>query len=81
MEMETFSERLAELRRVRLMTQWELANAAGVSPATITRLETVVETTPHVGTVKRLAKALDVDPAWLLWGEEAPALKGTRRVI
>ena len=76
--METFSERLAEVRRVRLMTQGELANAAGLSAATITRLENVVDTLPHVGTIKRLAAALDVDPAWLLWGEEAPTLMGKR---
>jgi len=74
--METFAARLAEVRRVRLMTQGELANAAGVSAATITRLENVVDTLPHVGTVKRLAAALDVNPAWLLWGEEAPTLMG-----
>ncbi len=76
--METFSERLAEVRRVRLMTQEELANAAKVSAATVTRLENVVDTLPHVATVKRLAAALDVDPAWLLWGEEVPTLMGKR---
>jgi transcriptional regulator with XRE-family HTH domain len=74
--METFAERLAEVRRLKLMTQEELANAAGVSAATVTRLETVVDTLPRVATVKRLAKALGVDPAWLLWGEEEPALMG-----
>jgi transcriptional regulator with XRE-family HTH domain len=71
--MDTFAERLAEVRRLKLMTQEDLADAAGLSAATVTRLETVVETNPRVVTVKRLAKALDVDPAWLLWGEK-PAL-------
>ncbi len=69
--METLSERLAEMRRRRLMTQVDLANAAGISAATITRLETIGDTNPRVVTVKRLAMALAVDPAWLLWGGEA----------
>jgi len=73
--MKTFAERLAEVRRQRMMTQEEVAHAAGLSAATVTRLETVVAANPRVVTVKRLAKVLDVDPAWLLWGGEAPALK------
>ena len=73
--METFAARLAEIRRQRMMTQEEVAHAAGLSAATVTRLETVVAANPRVVTVKRLAKVLDVDPAWLLWGGEAPALK------
>ncbi len=71
--METLSERLAEMRRRRLMTQVDLALASGISAATVTRLETIGDTNPRVVTVKRLARALDVDPAWLLWGGE-PAL-------
>ncbi len=73
--METLGERLAEMRRRRLMTQEDLAHAAGVSAATVTRLETIGDTNPRVATVKRLAAALGIDPAWLLWGGE-PALMG-----
>jgi transcriptional regulator with XRE-family HTH domain len=52
------------------MTQAALAQAAGVSLITVTRLENAGEkANPRPDTVKKLAQALDVDPAWLLFGE------------
>ncbi|MDQ3043661.1 MAG: helix-turn-helix domain-containing protein [Chloroflexota bacterium] len=78
--MDTFAKRLVELRRQRMFTQEGLGRAADISTATITKLETVATAKPHVKTVKRLAAALEVDAAWLMWGEEAPALIGTRRL-
>lgn len=58
--------RLTRLRRA--MSQRELATTAGLSEATIVRLETG-ERPAFPSTVKRLADALGVEPA-TLYGEE-----------
>jgi transcriptional regulator with XRE-family HTH domain len=69
--METLATRLEMTRRRRLMTQATLAAEAGVSLITVTRLENSGEdVNPRPDTIKRLAKALEVDPAWLLFGED-----------
>lgn len=74
--METLSTRLEAARRQALLTQLELANRAGVSLITVTRLENAKgEANPRPDTVRRLAKALDIDPAWLLFGDEEPVGK------
>ena len=63
--METYmvriGERLRELRTRRYLTQRELAQQSGMSPATIAKLETDV-TEPRPGTIRKLAEALDVHP-------------------
>jgi transcriptional regulator with XRE-family HTH domain len=67
--MERFGQRLAHVRRRRLLTQAELAQQAGVALITVTRLENAKgEPNPRPDTVRRLARVLDVDPAWLLFG-------------
>lgn len=56
----------ARLRRSRLaagMTQAELARAAGVSPSTISRLETGAANRIYVDTMLTLAAALNVPAA------------------
>ena len=69
--METVGQRLEAARRRRIMTQAELAQAAGVALITVTRLENDRGGgNPRPDTVRRLAKALDVDPAWLLFGDD-----------
>ena len=69
--MDTIGQRLEAVRRRRLMTQAALAQAAGVALITVTRLENADEgANPRPDTVKKLARALDVDPAWLLFGED-----------
>lgn len=69
--METIGQRLESERKRNVMTQAELANAAGVALITITRLENESgQANPRPDTVRKIAKALDVDPAWLLFGEE-----------
>ena len=69
--METLAQRLEATRRRNVLTQAELATAAGVALITVTRLENGGEAVnPRPTTVRRLAKALDVDPAWLLFGGE-----------
>ena len=56
------------------MTQAELAQAAGVALITVTRLENArEEPNPRPQTVRRLASALGVDPAWLLFGGDYQA--------
>ncbi len=69
--METLAQRLEGIRRRRMMTQAALAEAAGVSLITVTRLENPKDAAnPRAETVKKLAAALEVDPAWLLFGDE-----------
>jgi DNA-binding XRE family transcriptional regulator len=51
-------ERLRELRTRKYLTQRELAALAGMSPATIAKLETNVAE-PRPGTIRKLAEALE----------------------
>ena len=70
--METLGQRLEAVRRRRVMTQAEVAQAAGVALITVTRLENDTGTgNPRPDTVRRLARALGVEPAWLLFGDES----------
>jgi transcriptional regulator with XRE-family HTH domain len=48
------------------MTQVELARKSGVAQSTITQLESGVRKTPHPGTLRKLADALEVSPYELL---------------
>jgi transcriptional regulator with XRE-family HTH domain len=73
METETLGTRLEATRRLRVLTQAELAQAAGVALITVNRLENDAIDNPRPDTVRKVAKALDVDPAWLLFGDEGKA--------
>jgi len=57
-------ERLRQVRLRRALSQRELARAAGLSPDTIRRLEGRAEA--HFETLRKLARALDVEPAELM---------------
>jgi transcriptional regulator with XRE-family HTH domain len=57
--MEVNVRRLKELRRLRALSQEELAEASGVGRATISRIERR-ETGAHGRTLRRLAAALEV---------------------
>lgn len=70
MEHGTMADRVAALRRRRVMTQADLAHAAGVALITVTRIENGYGGSPRPATVRRLAEALGVDAAWLLFGED-----------
>lgn len=73
---ETLGIRLEAARRRGLLTQAELADAAGVSLITINRLENDQGTgNPRPDTIRKIADALEVDPAWLLFGDSEPHLK------
>jgi transcriptional regulator with XRE-family HTH domain len=63
-------ERLANIRRVRMWTQARLAREAGVSPTTVSGIETGKIARPHFGTLGKLARALDVAPEELLDSHE-----------
>ena len=72
-------ERLENIRRLRMWTQARLAREAGVSPTTVSGIETGKIARPHFGTLGKLARALDVAPEELLdWHEpieqQGPAL-------
>jgi len=63
--MEVNVARLRELRRQRVLSMRELEERSGVSYNTIWRLENGL-TGAQPRTIRRLAKALDVDPTELL---------------
>ena len=58
-------EQLKNVRTRRLLTQDELAEMAGVSQSTIANIERN-NAEPQFRTIRKLAKALDVDPTDLL---------------
>ncbi len=58
-------ERLRKARTRKLWTQEELAEKAGISQSTIVNIERD-QAEPHFRTIRKLAKALDVDPSILL---------------
>jgi transcriptional regulator with XRE-family HTH domain len=58
-------DKLREVRTSRLLTQSELSEKSGVNTTTIVRIERN-QVEPHFRTIRKLAKALDVDPTELL---------------
>ena len=58
-------DKLREVRTKRLLTQDELADKAGVSQSTIANIERN-NAEPQFRTIRKLAKALDIDPTELL---------------
>lgn len=64
--MKTIGERIKSARVNRGMTQEELGRLIGVQRAAINKYETGVVVNLKRTTIANLAKALDVDPAWLL---------------
>ena len=59
-------ERLQNIRRLRMWTQARLAQEAGVSPTTVSGIETGKIERPHFDTLGKLARALGVAPDELL---------------
>jgi transcriptional regulator with XRE-family HTH domain len=58
-------ENLKRQRIRKALTQEELARQAGITTASVARIERN-ETEPHMSTLRKLAKALDIDPAELV---------------
>ena len=71
--MSTVGGRLRQARERRVMSQEDLARAADVTEATISRIENDRYGPPRPSTIRKLAAALDVEPGWLLFGEEQEA--------
>ena len=59
-------EKLRTVRDERLLSQRELAEKAALSPTTILKLEAGRVADPHPRTVRKLARALDVEPSKIL---------------
>jgi len=58
-------DNLKEMRTRRLLTQVQLAEKSGVNQVTIARIERN-QVDPRFSTMRRLARALDIDPTKLL---------------
>jgi transcriptional regulator with XRE-family HTH domain len=58
-------DRLKKLRIRQALTQQELAERAGISSNALNRIE-LNKAEPHMSTLRKLAKALDVDPTELI---------------
>jgi transcriptional regulator with XRE-family HTH domain len=68
--MPDIGERVQNVRRLRMWTQARLAKEAGVSPTTVSGIETGKIGRPHFGTLGKLALALGVAPEELLGSRE-----------
>lgn len=69
--MDGIGQRLLLARNRKVWTQADLARESGVPIITLSRIENGHhQGTPRQSTIRKLAAALNVDPAWLLLGEE-----------
>jgi transcriptional regulator with XRE-family HTH domain len=69
-------ERVQDVRRLRMWTQVRLAREAGVSPTTVSAIESGKIGRPHFGTIGKLARALGVAPEELLGSRESVEQQG-----
>ena len=61
--------RLSEgARRGKAYTQTELGQWCGVTPSTVSQWEKGASE-PSLATIMKIAKALNVSPGWIAWGE------------
>ena len=68
--MDGVGERLRAARMRKVWTQADLARESGIPIVTLSRIENGHhQGTPRQSTIRKLAAALEVDPAWLLLGE------------
>src|SRR5215211_4065634 len=74
--MPDIGERVQNVRRLRMWTQARLAQEAGVSPTTVSGIETGKIGRPHFGTLGKLALALRVAPEELLDSRESLEQQG-----
>ncbi len=68
--MDTFGERLRWARNRKVWTLDELAEKSSVMKATLSRLENGRQEARQ-STIRKLALVLEVEPGWLLLGDEA----------
>ena len=74
--MSDIGERVQDVRRLRMWTQVRLAREAGVSPTTVSAIESGKIGRPHFGTIGKLARALRVAPEELLGSRESVEQQG-----
>src|ERR687891_2718284 len=74
--MSELGKRVQNVRRLRMWTQARLAKEAGVSPTTVSGIETGKIGRPHFGTLGKLARALRVAPEELLDSRESIEQQG-----
>jgi transcriptional regulator with XRE-family HTH domain len=65
-ERSTAGAKVALIRERRMWTQVRLAREAGISPTTVSGIESGRISRPHFGTLRKLARALGVEPEELL---------------
>ena len=69
MEVMKIGTRVKRARERELLTQEELASRAGIGTATLNRIEND-RVEPHFRTIRKIARALGVDPKELIPEEE-----------
>ena len=69
--MNSIGERLRWIRKRRVLSQEQLAEKSKVPVVTISRIENDHQVEPRPSTVQKLSTALGVEPAWLMFGDEA----------
>ena len=72
MERSVAGARLALIRERRMWTQVRLAEEAGISPTTVSGIESGRISRPHFGTLRKLAGALGVEPEELVSPATSP---------
>ena len=68
--MQTVGERLRWARDQKVWTLEDLVSASGITKAAISRIENGHHE-QRQSTIRKLAAALDVEPAWLMLGDDA----------
>lgn len=78
----TIGEKIKRLRQEKGMTQEELGKAIGVQKAAINKYELGIVVNLKKEKISQLAKALDVNPVWLMDDDETwPPMPSTRSLI
>jgi transcriptional regulator with XRE-family HTH domain len=75
-ERSTAGAKVALIRERRMWTQVRLAREAGISPTTVSGIESGRISRPHFGTLRKLARALGVEPEELLAPVSSPGSAG-----
>jgi transcriptional regulator with XRE-family HTH domain len=68
--MDSVGERLRWTRQRHVWSQADLSKVSGVPVVTISRIENNRNGLPKPSTARKLSRALGIDPAWLLYGED-----------
>lgn len=67
-ETEAMGERVRQMRAAKEISLSELARRSGLTKAYVCRIESPKPPNVSVHVAEQLAAALDVAPAWLVWG-------------